>query len=85
MIDQILSGQRSKQLIPDLDCSIALNKGFVLALNSEIKLLKLNSSEHIIICSFLLKFNDLLHQVTVMKFTAIWFQERMLATKTFSS
>ena len=47
MIHQVLSGQLTKQLIQDLDCSIALNKGFVLALNYEIRLLKLNSSEHI--------------------------------------
>ena len=47
MIDQVLSGQRTKELIQDLDCSIALNKSVVLALNYEIRLLKLNSSEHI--------------------------------------
>ena len=41
MIDQRLSGQLSKQLIQDLDYSNALNKGFVLALNYEIGLLKL--------------------------------------------
>ena len=43
MMDQILSGQLSKHPIQDLNCSIALNKGFVLALNYEIRLLKLNS------------------------------------------
>ena len=47
MIDQIIAGQLSKQLIQDLDCSIALNKGLVLAQNYEIPLLKLNSSKHI--------------------------------------
>ena len=47
MIDQILSGQLSKHLIRDLDCSIALNKRFVLALNYEILLLKLNNLKHI--------------------------------------
>ena len=30
MFDQILSGKLSKHLIQDMDCSIALNKGFVL-------------------------------------------------------
>ena len=44
MIDQILSGQLSKQLIQD---SIAINKGFVFALDYKIQLLKLNSSQHI--------------------------------------
>ena len=43
MIDQVLSGQLTKQLIQDLDGCIALNK----ALNYDIMLLKLNSSEHI--------------------------------------
>ena len=43
MISQILSGQLSKQLIQDLDYSIPPNKGFVLALNSEIRLSKSNS------------------------------------------
>ena len=43
---QVLSGQLTKQFIQDLDCSIALNKDFVLALNNEIQLLKLNTSEH---------------------------------------
>ena len=52
MIDQVHSGQLTKQLIQDLDCSIALNKGFVLALNYEIRLLKLNGSEHIKVYSF---------------------------------
>ena len=52
MIDQILSGQLSKQLIQDLDCIIGLNKGFVLALNDEIQLLKLNSSKHIKVYCF---------------------------------
>ena len=30
MIGQVLSGQLTKQLIQDLDCSIALNKGVCL-------------------------------------------------------
>ena len=30
MIGQVLSGQLTKQLIEDLDCSIALNKGVCL-------------------------------------------------------
>ena len=47
MIGQVLSGQLTKQLIQDLECSIALNKRFVLTLNYEISILKLNSSEHI--------------------------------------
>ena len=47
MISQLLSGQLINQLIQDLDYSIALNKGFVLALNYEIWLLKLNGLEHI--------------------------------------
>ena len=34
---QVLTGQLTKQLIQDLDCSIALNKSFVLALNYEIR------------------------------------------------
>ena len=37
MIDQVLSGQFTEQLIQDLDCSIALDKGFILALNYEIR------------------------------------------------
>ena len=65
MIDQILSGQLGKHLIQDLDCSIALHKGFVLALNYEIRLLKLNNLKHIKV----LKINDLLHQFTSMEFT----------------
>ena len=36
MIDQVLSGQLIKQLILDMDSSIALKKGFVLALSYEI-------------------------------------------------
>ena len=42
----------TKQLIQKLDCSIAVNKGFVLALNYEIRLLELNSSEHSKVYSF---------------------------------
>ena len=45
IIDQIPSGQLSKQLIQDFDGSIALNKGSVFAVR-EIWLLKLNSSNH---------------------------------------
>ena len=47
MINQILSGQLSKQLIQDLDkhCSIALNKRFVSVLNYEVRVLNLNSSK----------------------------------------
>ena len=52
MIDQVLSGQLTKQLIQDLDCSISLNKGFALALNYEIRLLKLKSSEHTKVYNF---------------------------------
>ena len=52
MIGQALSGQVTKQLIQDLDCSISLNKRSVLALNYEIWLLKLNSSEQIKVYSF---------------------------------
>ena len=37
MIDQVLSDQLTKQLIQDMNCSIALNKGFVSALNYEIR------------------------------------------------
>ena len=37
MIDQVLSGQLTKQLIQDLDSSIALNKVFVLALKEELQ------------------------------------------------
>ena len=37
MMDEVLSGQLTKQLIQDLDCSIALNKGFVLALIYEFR------------------------------------------------
>ena len=66
MVDQILSGQLSKQLIHDLDCSIALNKGFVM--NYDTWLLKLNSSKHINEYSFLLKINDLFTSITLMEF-----------------
>ena len=52
MIDQVLSGQPTQQLIQDLERSIALSKAFVLALNFEIRLLKLNSSEHIKVYRF---------------------------------
>ena len=46
-------------------------KGFVLALNSEIRLLELNSSTHIKVYCFLFKINDLLHQFTSMEFTEV--------------
>ena len=71
MINQILSGQFSKQFIQDLGYGIALNKGFVLALNYEIRLLKLNSSKHIKVYCFLFKINDLLRQFTLMEFTEV--------------
>ena len=52
MINQIPLGQLSKQLIQDLDYSIALNKGFALAVNYGIWLLNLNSSKGIeVYCS----------------------------------
>ena len=66
MIDQVLSGQLTEQLIQDMDCSVALKKGRVLALNYEIRLLKLNSSEHISV-QFLFNINSLLHQFTPME------------------
>ena len=56
MIDKILSGQLSEQLIQDLDGSIALDKGFVSDLNYEIWLLKFNSSKHIKVSSQSSKF-----------------------------
>ena len=71
MIDQILSSQLSKHLIQDLDCSIAVNKGFVLALNYEIRLLKLNDLKHIKVHYFQFKSNDLLHQFTSMEFNEL--------------
>ena len=52
MIGQVLSGQLTKQLIQDLDCSIALNTGVCLGSEYEIWLLKLNGSEHIKVHSF---------------------------------
>ena len=70
-IDQILSGELSKHLIQDLDCSIALNKGFVLALNYEIRLSKLNSLKYIKVYCFLFKINDLLHQFSSVEFTEL--------------
>ena len=62
--NSLLSGKLSKQLIQDLGCSIALNKGFSLALNYEIRLLKLNNSKHIKVYCFRFKINDLSHQFT---------------------
>ena len=70
MIDQTPSGQLSKQLIQDLDGSITLNKGIVLALR-EIWLLKLNSSKHIKVYTFLFKIDCLLHQFTSIEFTEV--------------
>ena len=61
MFDRILSGKLGKHLIQDMDCSIALNKGFVLALNCEILLLKLNRLKYIEVYCFRFKINDLLH------------------------
>ena len=52
MIDQVLPGQLTKQRVQDLNYSIALNRGFVLALNYEIWLLKLKSSKNIKVYSF---------------------------------
>ena len=52
-------------------CESGINKGFVLALNSEIRLLKPNSSKHIKVYCFLFKINDLLHQFTLMEFTEV--------------
>ena len=52
MIDQVISGQLTKQLIQDLDCSIAPKKGFVSALNYEIRPVELNGSEHTKVYSF---------------------------------
>ena len=69
-IDQIRSGQLSKQLIQDLDGSIALNKVFVLALR-EILLLKMNSSKYMKVYTFLFKINCLLRQFTLMEFTEV--------------
>ena len=71
MIDQLLSGQLCKHLVQDLDCSIAPNKGFVLALNYEIRLLKLNSLKHIKVYYFLFKIDDLLRQFTSVEFTEL--------------
>ena len=71
MINQILSAQFKKQLIQDLNCSIAVNKAFVLALNYEIQLLKLNSSKRIKVYCFLFQINDLLHQFTSVEFTEV--------------
>ena len=70
IIDQIPSGLLSKQLIQDLNDSIALNKGSVLALR-KIWLLKLNSSKHIKVYTFLFKINYLLHQLTSMELSSI--------------
>ena len=65
IINQIHSGQLSKQLIQDPDGSIALNKSSALALR-ETRLLKFNSSKHIQVYTFLFKINYLLHEFTPM-------------------
>ena len=52
-------------------CESGINKGFVLALNSEIRLSKLNSSKHIKVYCFLFKVNDLLYQFTLMEFPEV--------------
>ena len=49
---------------------VALHKGFVLAV-TEIWLLKLNSSKHIKVCTFLFNINYLLHQFTSLEFTQV--------------
>ena len=67
MMHQVISGQLTKQLIQDLNCRIALNRGFVLALNYEILLMKFNGSEHIKVYSFSSK----LHQFNSMEFTKV--------------
>ena len=69
----------SKQLIHDLDGSIALNKGFVSALRER---WLLNSSKHIKVHTFLLKINCLLHQFTLMEFTEVINNGDSLAYKT---
>ena len=75
------SGQLSKQLIQDLDLSIAPNKGFVLALK-EIWPLKLNSPKHIKVYTFLFRINYLLHQFTSMEFTEVMDNDNSLTYKT---
>ena len=74
IIDQIPSGQLSKQLIQDLDGSIALNKAFVLALR-EIWLSKLNSSKHIKVYTFLFNINYYLYLILtiILQFTSVEF------------
>ena len=52
-------------------CECGIHKCFVLALNSEIRLLELNSSKHIKVYCFLFKINNLLHQFTLMEFTKV--------------
>ena len=64
------SGQLNKQLIQDLDGSIALTKSVVLA-PREIWLSKLNSSRDIKVYTFLFKLNYLIHQFTSMEFTEV--------------
>ena len=70
IINQIPSSQITKQLIQDLDGSIALHKGFVFTLR-ETWLLKLNSSKHTEVHTFLFKINYLLHQFTSVEFTEV--------------
>ena len=53
-----------------MDGNIALNKSSVLALR-EIWRLKLNSSKHIKVYTFLFKINYLLHQLTSVEFTDV--------------
>ena len=63
-----LSGQHSKQLIHDMDHSIAQNKTFCLKCTAiEIRILqnKLNCT------IFLLKIDDLLHQFISIEFTEV--------------
>ena len=67
MIDQIHSGRLdNKHLIQNLYCIIALIKGFVLALNYEIPLSKLNSSKHIKVSKLTICYVSLL-QWSVLK------------------
>ena len=53
-----------------MDGSIALNKGFDLVLR-EIWLLKLNSSKHIKVYTFLFNINYLSHQYTSLELTEV--------------
>ena len=53
-----------------MDGSIALNKGLFLALK-EMWLLKLNSSQHIKVYTFLFNINYLSHELTSLEFTEV--------------